>query len=130
MKLVSQNADLVLSDLGDQVDQPNNKVTEAGQQTNQAYDQSDDVLGLGVADDAINTADDVAQEQLQQDLSDLGQIFVLFSIHVSFLKINCHSLGLQAAGKNCFFSWKGLTFCGNCDRINKTARGKQHELFG
>ena len=81
MKLVSQNADLVLSDLGDQVDQPNNKVTEAGQQTNQAYDQSDDVLGLGVADDAINTADDVAQEQLQQDLSDLGQIFVLFSNH-------------------------------------------------
>ena len=81
MKLVSQNADLVLSDLGDQVDQPNNKVTEAGQQTNQAYDQSDDVLGLGVADDAINTADDVAQEQLQQDFSDLGQIFVLFSNH-------------------------------------------------
>ena len=68
MKLVSQNADLVLSDLGDQVDQPNNKVTEAGQQTNQAYDQSDDVLGLGKADDAVDTTDNVTQENLNQDL--------------------------------------------------------------
>ena len=83
MELGGQEGDLVLGDLGDQVDQPDDKVAEAGEQANQTHDQGNNVLGLGEADDAVNAADDVAQEQLQQDLDDLGQSLILLSNHKS-----------------------------------------------
>ena len=76
-KLLSQEGNLVIGDGGDQVNQPYNEVTEAGQQTNQTNDQSDDVLGLSEADNAIDTADDVTQEELEQNSNDLGQFVVL-----------------------------------------------------
>ena len=76
VKLVSQEGDTILGDHGDQVDQPDNEVAEAGHQTNQTNDQSDDVLALGKADDAVNTTDNVTQENLDQDLNDLGQLVV------------------------------------------------------
>ena len=54
--LVSQNSDAVSGELGKEVADPSNKVADTGQQNNDTNNKGNDVLGLGVADDAVKTA--------------------------------------------------------------------------
>ena len=79
MQLSSQDSDSVLSDLSDQVNNPSDEVAYTGEGAQQTDNQGDDVLGFEETDDAVDTTDDTAQNQLQQDLNDLGQALVGFS---------------------------------------------------
>ena len=89
-ELGGQNRDLVAGDLGNEVDNPENKADgrNDGQNTN---DQGGGVLGLGVADDSVNAANDCAQNELQKDLYDLGQILIGLG-----KAIVCHGSVLQS----------------------------------
>ena len=70
---VGKNSDLVLGDLGDQVNEPDNEVADTGAETEDPGDKGHDVLGLEVTDDAVNAADEGTEEKLKQDLGDLRQ---------------------------------------------------------
>ena len=67
--LGSKNGDSVAEDLGYQVDYPEHEAkTEEAEDTD---NEGNDVLGLKETDDAIQTADKSAEEDLKKDLNDL-----------------------------------------------------------
>ena len=74
---VLDNRHLVACDLGYKVNDPCQEVANTGYQNEDANNESNDVLRLEVANDSVDTADECAEENLQQDLSDLGQSPVL-----------------------------------------------------
>ena len=79
MEVSCQNSDSVLQDLGNQVHDPQNTEQTAGDQADDADDQGGHVLGLQETQNTVQTADDGACKNLDQDLDDLGQIFVHLS---------------------------------------------------
>jgi hypothetical protein len=123
MELGGQEGDLVLGDLGDQVDQPDDKVAEAGEQANQTHDQGDDVLGLGEADNAIDTTDNITQEDLKQNSNDLGQFVVLLGkglAHKEFPFLVFRIIPL-------YMPWSGKAACkfvAGKEKKNVISRGK------
>jgi hypothetical protein len=89
-KLVSQNRNSVAGDLGDEIENPEDKADGRNDGQN-ADDQGSGVIGLGVADDSVNAANDCAQDELQKDLYDLGQILIGLG-----KAIVCHGTVLQS----------------------------------
>ena len=75
LESVGQNADLVAGDFGNQIKYPEDK-TNGRDDCQNANDKSGGILGFGVTDDSVNTADDSTQKDLQNDLNDLGQLFI------------------------------------------------------
>ena len=73
-RLSSKNGDTVAEDLGEQVDDPEQEAKT--EEAKNANDQGNDVSGFQETQDAINTADQRAQENLQNDLNDLRKRFV------------------------------------------------------
>jgi hypothetical protein len=84
LQLGSQNRDTIAANFSDQVDNPEKEAQTA--EAENANDQSYDVLGLNKANDAINTTDQRAQEDLENDFDQLGQSLVRTGERTAF----CH----------------------------------------
>ena len=92
-KSVGEESDLVLRDFGYDVADPCDRVSDTGRQSEDAGDQGNDVLRLKITADAVDAADDVTEEDLKQDLGDLGQFFVFLCHGCSpFFKILKHKV--------------------------------------
>ena len=90
LPLGGQNRDAVAEDLGDQVDDPCNTVSDTGNQAENANDQGNNVLRLKETNDTINTADQTAKENLQDNLKQLRKCFVGGGDRATF----CHDMYL------------------------------------
>ena len=73
---VGKNGDLVGGDLGDQVNDPSDKVANTGEGAKQTRNKGNNIFCLNKAYDAVDTANDTAQNQLKKDLDNLGQRLV------------------------------------------------------
>ena len=59
-----------------------------GDEANNTYNEGSNILGFKEADDSVNAANDCAQENLNNDLNDLGKAFIHFcNLVVHFNKL-------------------------------------------
>ena len=73
-ELVSKNGDLVVEDLGNKVNDPESKA-----KTNKVKDTNNEgnyVLCFKELKDSVNTGNECAKEDLDNDLNDLGECLV------------------------------------------------------
>ena len=71
MKLVSKKGDLVAKNLGYSISYTDNE-SDTGEAENTNY-ESNDILGLEVTNDSVNAGYDYADEDKDENLSDLGK---------------------------------------------------------
>jgi len=69
--LVSENGDPVAGNLGNEVNYPSDEVADTGKKHEDTHDESNDIFLLYKPDDAVNAADDEAEENLEKNFSDL-----------------------------------------------------------
>ena len=70
-KLVSKESDLVAENLSNNVSNLKNEVTNTGEETDKTYYESNDVLGLKVAQNSVYATNDPTEEDEKQNLSNL-----------------------------------------------------------
>ena len=75
MLLVGKNGDLVVKDCGYKVNNPKYKAkTEEAKDTN---NEGNDVRGLKILENSVNGTHDVAEENLDKNSCNLGEIVIL-----------------------------------------------------
>ena len=77
-KSVNKHGEFSVKNGGNNVDYPDNNVSDTGEGNKKANYKGNDVLGLEVLNDSVHTANDSAKEDLDKDLGDLGEAFVGF----------------------------------------------------
>ena len=82
IELLCEEGYAVFRDLGDEVDDPGDDVSESRRDKDDPHDKRQDVFGLGVPDYAVDPADYPAEEYLQDYFSDLRKAFILFGDHL------------------------------------------------
>jgi hypothetical protein len=93
LESVCENGDAVVKDLGDEVNNPSDGVTDTGEEGEKTNYESNGVLGLSIADDAVDAADNTAKDNLKQNLGNLGEIFIgLSEIHIVPPKNMCRQI--------------------------------------
>ena len=77
MELVNEDSELVVKNNGNKVNYLENEVSDTGEERNKTDNKGNGVLGLGVLDDSVNTANDVAKENLKNNSCDFGEVVIL-----------------------------------------------------
>ena len=77
-KSVGKEGDLVVKDLGNKVHNPS-YYADTGNEGDDACYEGNGVLRLNVSEDSVNASYNRAEEDLNKDLSDLGEILVSLS---------------------------------------------------
>ena len=80
---VSKNRDLLVGDHGYQVNDPEDEAEE--EEAQNTHNKGDNILGLDIAENTVDSCDQATQKDLENDLNDLRQ-FVIHSGEGRFVR--------------------------------------------